>query len=84
MFKFLQLLTLDFPYIFYFSREILVGRKKNFYTQMHSKFLKGVLAQARPSDFVSTICLCVALVYNSFFFFFKTAVLQKLLDVRFS
>ena len=52
---------------------------------MHSKFLKGVLAQARPSDFVSTIRLCVALVYNSFFFFFfKTAVLQKLLDVRFS
>ena len=50
---------------------------------MHSKFLKGVLAQARPSDFVSTIRLCVALVYNSFFFF-KTAVLQKLLDVRFS
>ena len=51
---------------------------------MHSKFLKGVLAQARPSDFVSTIRLCVALVYNSFFFFFKTAVLQKLLDGRFS
>ena len=65
MLKFLQLLALDFPYIcLQFFPEILVGRKKNFYTQMHRKILKGVLAKERPSDFVSTILWCVVLVYN--------------------
>ena len=35
-----------------------------------------------PSNFFSRIVKSEALVYNSFFFFFRTAVLRKLLDYK--
>ena len=37
-----------------------------------------------PQFFFSTILCFVALVYNSFFFFFRTAFVRKLFDIRFS
>ena len=42
----------------------------------------GLLAHVMPSIFFSTILRSETLVYNSYFF--RTAVLQKLFDIRFS
>ena len=52
---------------------------------MYRKFKKmvlGLLAHATPSIFFSRILRSVALVDNSYFF--RTAVLRKLFDIRFS
>ena len=43
----------------------------------------GLLAHVMPSIFFSRFLRSEALVYNSYFFF-RTAILQKLCDVRFS
>ena len=53
---------------------------------MYIKFKKvvlGLLAHETPSVFFSRILWSEALVYKSFFFF-RTAVLRKLFDIRFS
>ena len=43
----------------------------------------GLLMHGMPSNFFSRILGSEALVYKSFFFF-RTAVLQKLFEIRFS
>ena len=53
---------------------------------MYRKFKKvvlGLLAHLTASIFFSRILRSVALVYSSYFFF-RTAVLRKLFDIRFS
>ena len=53
---------------------------------MYRKFQKvvlGLLAHVTPSIFFSRILRSEALVYSSYFFF-RTAVLRKLFDIRFS
>ena len=50
---------------------------------MYRKFktlVLGLLAYVTPSNFFSRFLRSEALVYNSFFFFFRTAVLWKLFD----
>ena len=56
------------------------------YSQMYRKFKKvvlGLLAHVTPSIFFRRILRSEALVYNSYFSF-RTAVLRKLFDIRFS
>ena len=54
---------------------------------MYRKFKNvglGLLAHGTPSFFFSKILRSEALVYNSYIFFFRTAVLRQLFDIRFS
>lgn len=58
-------LSLAFLYV----RLQFFGGKKNFYRQMCRKILSIIRPHVKPSNFVSRILTCVALVYNLFFFF---------------
>ena len=58
-------LSLAFLYV----RLQFFGGKKNFYRQMCRKILSIIRPHVKPSNFVSRILTCVALVYNWFFFF---------------
>ena len=78
MLKFLQRLALDFPNI---CLQFFLGL---LYRQMYRKFEKvvlGHLAHIKPSVFFSRILRSEDLVYNSYFF--RTAILRKLFDIRF-
>ena len=44
----------------------------------------GLLVHETPSDFFRRMLRSEALVYKYIFFFFSTAVLRKLFDIRFS
>ena len=70
--NFLQTLAVDLClFVCYFSREILVGRKKTVYRQMYTIFWKLVLrhvAACNALNFFSRILRREALVYNSYFF----------------
>ena len=74
MLKFLHRLALDFPYIFVcnFSRTIL---------QTLENLKKCLLARVTPTIF-SVESLGVKLQFKIRIFFFRTAVLRKLFDIR--
>ena len=79
MLKFLQRLPVDFPYM----SVIFPGLS---YRQMYRKFKKvvlGLLVHVTPSNLFGRILRGEALVYK-LYFFFRTAVLRKLFDIRFS
>ena len=76
MLKFLQTLALDFSFIFVCTF-LIPGLS---YRQMYRKF-KNVVLGLLAHGF-SRILRSEALVYNSYFF--RTAILQQLFDIRFS
>ena len=80
MLNLLQRLALDFTDIFVcnFPSDFLTDKcKDNF-----KKAVLGLLAHGTPSIFFSRFLRSEALVYNSYFF--RTAILRKLFDIRFS
>ena len=61
----------------------MVARKNSFTEKCIENFEEVVLAQVTPPKFLSRNLRSEDLVYNSYIFFFRTAVLWKLFDVRF-
>ena len=85
MLKFLQSLALEFPHFCLQVFPVNFGRQgKIFFTEKSiENFEKVVLAQVTPPKFLSRNLRSEDLVYNSDTFFFRTAVLWKLFDIRF-
>ena len=68
-----------------FSIHLSVRKSRENYGQIYGKSQASLwrnLSSATPPKFFMTILCFVALVYNSYFF--RTAVLRKLFDIRFS
>ena len=76
----------DLEPLFKFFMHLSVRKSRENYRQIYGKpkasFWRN-LSTDRPPQFFRTILCFVAIVYNCFFFF-RTAVLRKLFDIRFS
>ena len=86
--KFLQTLALDFPYLSAIFPRKFWSAGREIFTEKCIKKLKLVLAHVAAcngthSNFFSRIVRGESLVYNSYIFF-RTAVLRKLLNLKFS